>query len=225
MKARNALLALTVLASAVGIWWVLAQSPSGDADDGARSENARTAAADGTDALVPADGAGPDPDAARAAAETHPGPAVGAPSDDEAPEENSDDEIVRVTGRLLLPSGAPAQGAALRLHGWSGNEERRERHGLPEDWQDVETTTDADGSFELRFAPPLAFSFVLDATLDGHVELSWRWFELSPGTHEDLGEHRFAPAASIVGRVLDEEGEPTGVEWRIIATSAVQGQG
>lgn len=226
MKARNALLSLALLASAVGIWWVLAQSPSGGGgDDGARSESARTAAADGADALVPTDRDGPDPDATRVAAETPPGPVVDAASGDEAPEASTDDEVVRITGRLLLPTGAPAPGAELLVHGWSGNEERRERHGLPEDWQDVEATTDADGRFELRFVPPRAFSFELDATLDGHVDLSWRWFELMPGAHEDVGEHRFAPAASIVGRVVDEEGQPTGVEWRVIATSAVQGQG
>ncbi len=121
-----------------------------------------------------------------------------------------------VKGRLLLADGSVAAGVRLKLHGWGANGERLARYGNPERWDDVNAVSDAHGRFALRFDPPRAFQFTLDATLDSHAAASWRWSEIEPGATVDVGDVVMRRAGSIQGRLVDGRGEAlVGQEWRV----------
>ena len=131
----------------------------------------------------------------------------------------------RVLGRFLSAGGAPAEGALVRLDGWVANSERELEFGVPGDWADPEVRTDAAGRFEIELTPPRAFQFVLTASVQGHAELSWRWSALAPGSVTDLGEQTFLAAGTIVGRVVDADGEPVGVAWTVQASGIQSARG
>ena len=133
--------------------------------------------------------------------------------------------LAHVVGRLLLPSGAPAVGAGVRLHGWGANQDRLLKYGRPENWTDPETTTDGDGRFDVELDPPRAFQFTLDVRLAGHAALSWRWSSLPPGEVTDVGEQTLSAAGTIVGRVLRPDGAPASGRWRVRADSSHAPQG
>ena len=54
------------------------------------------------------------------------------------------------------------------MHGWGGK--RKLKYGVPDDWKDPRGKTDPEGRFALRFRPPRAFQFTLDAKAAPHVE-------------------------------------------------------
>lgn len=180
------------------------------------------AEADGASELDDLDDRGSD---ARGAADAREAVSSSEVAFESAPVVEDEDDRARIVGRLLLPSGAPAAGAALRVHGWTGGADRAKEFGIPEDWEDVTGEVDADGRFEIAFDAPRAFQFVLDANLAGHAELSWRWTELLPGTTTDVGEQTFAEGCVITGRVVGADGEPTGVLWTVYADSLVGARG
>ena len=130
----------------------------------------------------------------------------------------------RLVGRFLLPSGAPAAGVHVELGGFQANSERVRRHGLPEDWVEPTTTSGDDGSFELRFDPPRAFQFFLDARLAGHAEESWRWGELSVTEDRDLGDVTLRAAGELEVRIVDASGTPSPQGW-VIHVKAPAGAG
>lgn len=127
--------------------------------------------------------------------------------------------LAELRGRFLLPDGAPAKGVKLELHGWQANSERVRKHGVPESWESPKGETDAEGRFALRFDPPLAFQFVLDAKLAGHGGVSWRWSELAPREVTDVGDTTLVLAGSIRGRVVDAAGRPAGGTWQVYGES------
>lgn len=127
--------------------------------------------------------------------------------------------LAELRGRFLLPDGSPAKGVKLELHGWQANSERVRKHGVPETWESPKGETDNEGRFALRFDPPLAFQFVLDAKLAGHGGVSWRWSELAPREVTDVGDTTLVLAGSIRGRVVDAAGRPAGGTWRVYGES------
>lgn len=139
--------------------------------------------------------------------------------------ELSERALARVVGRILLPSGAPAIGAVVKLGGWGANQERKMRHGVPEDWVDPEGVTDATGRFELELDPPLAFQFALAVTYPGHAGLSWRWSTLPPGRETDIGVQTLSTTGVITGKVTRADGSPTGNSWRVYADSSFEPSG
>jgi hypothetical protein len=128
--------------------------------------------------------------------------------------------LAELRGRFLLPDGRPASGVALRVNGWEGNSELVMKHGLPLDWIDPETTTDADGRFTFRFDPPLAFQFTLNAALAGHANLSWRWDSLPPREVTDIGEVALIRSGVVRGRVVDARGVAAPGAWRVYGETA-----
>jgi hypothetical protein len=125
-----------------------------------------------------------------------------------------------------LPSvGGPAVGARVALHGWPSNSENVLRFGLPKEWKDLETATDSDGRFSIRFDAPRAFQFAVDAKLRGHAEVSWRWGHLPVGEVVDVGEIVLTRTGSIAGRVVDREGKPASGDWRVYADTMHQPSG
>ncbi|MEL6428645.1 MAG: hypothetical protein AAFU73_05105 [Planctomycetota bacterium] len=134
------------------------------------------------------------------------------------------DERTHLVGTLLLPSGAPAQGAKLSVTGWGGNAERVAKYGKPDAWENPVGAVDAEGRFDLAFLAPRAFQFVLTAELDGHAGLSWRWSELVPGDTTDVGVQTFEPACTVTGAVVDASGASTGIAWTVYGESLRSGR-
>jgi RNA polymerase sigma-70 factor (ECF subfamily) len=131
-------------------------------------------------------------------------------------------ELARVSGRIVHSDGRPAADVALRLElggtRQRNGEDREPRR--PEDWQDVEGSSGADGRFELAFAPPADFAAELRASSPGCAGIEWSLSFLAPGETKDLGEATLFRAATIEGRVIDPHGVPlVGVEWRVSARS------
>ncbi len=124
-------------------------------------------------------------------------------------------ELAELRGRFLFPDGSPAQGVALNFRGWQGNQERALKFGAPENWTDIDGASDADGRFSMRFDPPRAFQFVLDANLDAHARLAWRWGELPQRAVTDIGDVSLVRAGSIRGRIVDKSGKPVPGKWNV----------
>jgi len=124
----------------------------------------------------------------------------------------------RLTGRILLPDGRPAGGVALRLHGWEGNSERVLEHGVPDDWEDVLAESEDDGTFDVRFDPPRAFQFTLEARLAGYARTGWRWGEILPREEKELGDTVLSEAGAIVGSIVDGRGALPAGSWSVSAT-------
>jgi len=126
-------------------------------------------------------------------------------------------KLAELRGRFVLDGGAPAVGAKIAFGGWPGNNERVLKHGAPKDWPPLSAECDADGRFSLRFDPPRAFQFTLDASYSGCVTAKWRWSELEPASTTDLGETLLPRGGTITGRVLDAQGKSTRDRWRVYA--------
>ena len=126
-------------------------------------------------------------------------------------------QLAELRGRLLFEDGAPAAGVAVRVHGWQGNHERASRFGLPETWEDPQGVTGPDGRFSLRFDPPRAFQFVLDAKTPGFAEASWRWSEIRQGEVKDLGDVALLRGGAIEARVVDAGGRALTKGWTVYA--------
>jgi len=130
------------------------------------------------------------------------------------------DHPATLRGRVLLSDGAPAVAAPIHVMGWGANEEREIQFGLPENWTDPETVTDAQGNFELQFVPPRAFQFTLDLGAPLHAGASWRWGEILPGVVVDLGTVTLARGATVEGHLVDASGNPIlGGSWTVYLTS------
>lgn len=128
-------------------------------------------------------------------------------------------------GRFLLPDGTPAEGVHLSVMGWGANQERILEYGEPRNWNDPTGETDADGRFQIRFVPPRAYQFVLDAILEGYAETSWRWGEIKFGERKDLGDITLVPECTVVGRVVDRDGNTLTYGWRVTARTSIRRPG
>lgn len=121
----------------------------------------------------------------------------------------------RIRGQFVAPNGAPLAGVNVSLNGWVGNNQRALQFGVPDDWEQLSTATDADGRFALRFDPPRAFQFILDVTYAGYANEGWRWTELAPAVDLDLGQIALRPGGEIEGRIVNAAGEPVASAWRV----------
>jgi len=128
-----------------------------------------------------------------------------------------DPRLAELRGRFLLEGGAPAVGTKVQFRGSSGNSQRLMKHGKPEDWKNLEAVCDSGGRFVVRFDPPRAYQFFLDASYAGCVTARWRWHELEPGSTTDLGDVVLVRGGVVTGRVLDAEGRSTRVGWMVYA--------
>jgi len=131
-----------------------------------------------------------------------------------------DSTSCEIRGRLTFPGGQPAAGVALAVHGWGRGQDALLRYGEPDDWVDPGSESDAGGSFSLRFVPPPAFQFTLEARAPGHARASWRWSEIAPGATLDVGEVELPVGGTIEGRMVDAQGVPlVGEEWAVFGTT------
>ncbi len=126
-----------------------------------------------------------------------------------------------VHGRFVFEGGAPAAGVGCVLTGWGRNSEAIQRFGHPDHWEDVAGGSRGDGHFSLRFEPPRAFQFALEAKAAGYAGPEWRWGEILPGAVVDVGEVELVQGGAIEGRIVDERGEPRlGPHWLVYARSS-----
>ncbi len=133
--------------------------------------------------------------------------------------------LATIRGRIELPSGAPAVGSKLKLHGFGANQERVIRFGRPKDWKDLEAITDADGRFEIRFSPPGAFQFALTAETEHESNLGWRWSSIDAGAVKDVKNARLPASGGVTGRVRNREGKLPAGHWLVQIWSRYKTQG
>lgn len=134
--------------------------------------------------------------------------------------------LSEIRGRFVFSGGAPAVGVPIQVHGWGSNQDAVLQYGEPENWVDPQGTTDADGRFALRFEPPRAYQFTLDAKAPGHAQAEWRWGEIAPGATLDLGEVELPVGGTIEGHMVDPQGAPlSGDKWLVYARTAGLGEG
>ena len=134
--------------------------------------------------------------------------------------------LAELRGRFVLEGGAPAVGAKIAVQGWESNNERVLKYGKPkEEWKELRADCDADGRFALRFDPPRAFQFTLEASYPGCVKAQWRWSEIEPASTKDLGETLLPRGGAIAGRVVDAQGKPTRDAWMVYADALGVSQG
>jgi Carboxypeptidase regulatory-like domain len=105
-------------------------------------------------------------------------------------------------------SRRPLAGCVAKVHGWEANSERVDlyvaRHG-PIAWKDpADVVTGADGRFEVRFAPPPPYQFVLTLSAPARANMEGRWFEVKPGAVIDVGDVPMPPGTTVSGRIVDE---------------------
>ncbi|MBI3818097.1 MAG: carboxypeptidase regulatory-like domain-containing protein [Planctomycetes bacterium] len=130
-----------------------------------------------------------------------------------------------IRGRFLLPDGSPAAGVALDLHGWKSNHERVIQFGLPDRFDDLHHSTDAEGKFQLEFVPPKAYQFTLDTKLEHYGIQMWRWGEIAEGANVELGDIRLARGATIRGKVLNHDGTALGRGIHVYINSEYKSSG
>lgn len=143
-----------------------------------------------------------------------PGAAAPASNDERTPvpATGRDAALATIRGRCVDEQGTPLAGCSARLHGEKASDERMELwlrdHRQPE-WTDpAVVTTDADGAFAIRFAPPPPFQFWLRLHSEHHGAMQAQWQELGAGAVVDLGDVTMQRGGRLTGRVVDGEGRP-----------------
>ncbi len=124
------------------------------------------------------------------------------------------DVLAVLRAHVVSPDGAPAAGLRVRLHGFDANEARAAQSPPVSNWQDLETTTNEAGDFEIQFDPPAAYQFVLaveEKTADGGLanalaEYRWNW--MHKDSPRDLGVVALPQTVAIHGRIVDSMGNP-----------------
>jgi len=134
---------------------------------------------------------------------------------------------IRIHGRVLFPSGEPAAGLAVELKDLRASGRSETEFGTttstvpefvrPEDWVDSATTTGADGGFELHVDPPLGCEFDIVMSPPGLHRETWQVIPPEGEAVEDFGVIYLRGEGSLAGRVIDQDGAATGVEWEITA--------
>jgi RNA polymerase sigma-70 factor (ECF subfamily) len=154
-------------------------------------------------------------------------PTSRAPADSGDPSTNlplSTAPPAEIRGRVRLEGGAPAIGARIGLEG-DFRAELGEVYDESGDWQALETVTETDGSFALRFAPPRAYSLMLGVQAEGHADAFWD-VAPEPGSLLDLGTLTLERGTTLAGRLVDADGVPVlGDGWHVSVDCSVADDG
>ncbi len=202
------------LVAALG--WMSLRGPSGDASAPLVPLAGRSAP---TDTFGPSRGA--DRGVSSTEARTS-GERVALAALETAPEQSSTGARPRgahLRGRVLLPSGLPAAGATAALGGSLRAAARAQGREASDVWSDLAATCSVDGAFEMHFAPPPDFEFVLEIAREGFAIARWTWSAIEPGSTIDLGDVVLREAATLIVSLVDGAGRmPTG-PWQILVTA------
>jgi hypothetical protein len=147
---------------------------------------------------------------------TDAGPADEAtPSSHEARRRRS--RLVEIRGRFVDARGLPVEGVSLHLNVCpSGPYDPPSLEPGPSESGGLEHSSDPNGRFSLSFEPRAGAIYCMSAGTEGTHTLQWRWTELEPGNRHDLGEIEWLGTGSILGRLLDERGQPLrGQAWKV----------
>jgi hypothetical protein len=211
-------LVILVALGALGLWFFLgSEKPMQEA--GGEVASLEKPSTSNTEAIAL------DKQASDSARETNSRVASSAPRATSIAPAANDEHLAEVKGRCVFANGSPAAGVSIELHGWQANEERVIRHGMPDHWDDLSTTTAADGRFSIRFDPPLAFQFVVNAAVPGYAKASWRWSEIKPDEHKDLGDVELIRGGTIIGHIVDAKGTVLKSGWTAHADSGMNATG
>jgi hypothetical protein len=120
-------------------------------------------------------------------------------------------------GRFTFADRTPASDVRLWVMGSEGDSERVRKYGQPEHWETATGTSNADGTFSIRFDPPGAYQFELNAWLPGWCDADWRWGKIEPGTTIDVGTVELVRSGSIRGRIVDAKGHALSTGWMVSA--------
>src|SRR5262249_51158916 len=104
---------------------------------------------------------------------------------------------------------------------WTIGDEATSAEGT-ESVTDRTASSDAEGKIDLRFAPPPGshYSFSFEARLHGYAGVAWSPRVLTQGEIVDLGEVMLLSGGTVVGSVVDADGNLIlGKSWTIHARS------
>ncbi|MEZ6037175.1 MAG: hypothetical protein R3F29_06820 [Planctomycetota bacterium] len=110
-----------------------------------------------------------------------------------------------VSGRCVDGvTGEPLVGVTVKLHAWGGR-----RDGAPKELLEPEAvTTGADGRFSIRVFARDDYQVGFDAAIEGRWPRTGRWNHVIAGEVEQVGDVKLYPGVRVVGKVVDEQGEP-----------------
>ena len=114
--------------------------------------------------------------------------------------------LTTIRGRVTAAeSGAPIAGATVRLQGTVDGA----RSPVVTHWPDpAATSTDADGAFAVRLAPPPECRFTLLCSAPGRVEQALYWNSLRQGVAVDCGDVTLQQGTAIRITLRDEHQQP-----------------
>lgn len=122
----------------------------------------------------------------------------------------------RIHGRFVDEAGAPVEHVELRLRRRTMRTSPSSAVGGAAPSQDPPPTASrADGNFELAFAAAPSDHFSLSATHQGFASLEWGWSDLRAGMQLALGELVLHREATIVGHIVDPDGDLLIDGWRV----------
>ena len=125
-----------------------------------------------------------------------------------------------LVGRLVLPSGSPAEGVEVRLEGWKPWRVFEEPTDGPATWDEVVTKTGTDGRFAFEADVPAGFFFDLSAHEPGYAPIDRRLDELDPDARLDLGTIELVAGGAIEVSIRDARGLPLVGGWQVTGKPA-----
>lgn len=125
----------------------------------------------------------------------------------------TEEQPVRISGRVALADGAGLPGAQFLLTVRSGTTQGLE----PAAERITRFASNDDGSFVIEFDRLPHCECSLDMRVPGYSFREWSWYELLSGQTIELGDITLLPEARARLRLVDSAGEPLTSSWNVEA--------